>query len=122
MHTELDRLRQLDATLTSNERILSEATRAADKAIQDAATRKEPNIDEVLVAPNVVGEQLYKVVADVRGIEEAMFSVAKGLERGRIDAGTFVRVTRQLAREQFLAKALAGKIAVGMGLEGVTRA
>ena len=104
--------------LHTNERILAESTRVADTAIAEAKTRKPPDIDEVLVAPTVVGEQLYRVVAEVRGIEEALFAVAKAVERGRVESGVFVRITRALAREQFLLKALGRKIARGMGLEG----
>ncbi|KAL9086421.1 MAG: hypothetical protein Q9159_004198 [Coniocarpon cinnabarinum] len=118
MSTELSQLRALSATLSDNEEILHDSTRAADAAIVEARDRKPPDIDELLVAPTVVGEQLYRVVAEIRGIDEALFAVAKALERGRIEGSTFVRVTRQLAREGFLLKALGAKIARGMGLEG----
>lgn len=143
MQAEIDALNQLDATLTSNERILHEAMREADKVMERARERKVPDIDEVLVAPTVVGEQLYKVVADERGIADAIFLLGKAVDKGRIGADVFVRVsvffftgvccvvgceraliyvmgclqqTRALAREQFLKKALIKKISKGMGL------
>ncbi|KAJ4305929.1 Suppressor protein stp22 of temperature-sensitive alpha-factor receptor and arginine permease [Kalmusia sp. IMI 367209] len=96
LQSELDQLQQLDAALASNEQILRDAMREADRVMDDARRRKVPDVDDVLVAPTVVGGQLYGVAAEERGIAEALFV---------------------LAREQFLKKALGKKIARGIGLD-----
>lgn len=136
LQSELDQLQQLDAALASNEQILREAMKEADRVMEDARRRKAPDVDDVLVAPTVVGGQLYAVAAEERGIGEALFVLGRALDKGRIGADVFVKVcpylslcgfscahtnwiqqTRALAREQFLKKALGKKIARGMGLD-----
>ncbi|EKG20743.1 hypothetical protein MPH_01910 [Macrophomina phaseolina MS6] len=117
LQSELDQLQQLDAALAANERVLGEAMREADRVMDDARKRVVPDIDETLVAPTVVGGQLWGLVAEERGLEEAIFLLGRGLDRGRVGTEVFVKQTRSLAREQFLKKALIKKIARGMGLD-----
>ncbi|KAL5425979.1 hypothetical protein PMIN04_002209 [Paraphaeosphaeria minitans] len=117
LQSELDQLQQLDAALASNEQILHNAMKEADRVMWDARRRKAPDVDDVLVAPTVVGGQLYAVAAEERGISEALFVLGRALDRGKIGADVFVKQTRALAREQFLKKALGKKIARGMGLD-----
>lgn len=76
-----------------------------------------PPIDEVLVAPTVVGKQLYDLVADERGIQQAIYALQAALVKGVIGADTWSRHTRSLAREAFIKRALIRKIAQGMGLD-----
>lgn len=52
-----------------------------------------PGVDEVLVAPTVVGEQLYRLVAEERGIGEALFVLGRGLEADRVSGEVFVKVS-----------------------------
>jgi ESCRT-I complex subunit TSG101 len=137
LQAELDQLQQLDAALASNEKILRDAMLEADRVMDDAKRRKVPDVDEVLVAPTVVGGQLYGLAAEEKGIADALFVLGRALDAGRVGAEVFVKVsahlrvesvgavqrvngeqqTRSLAREQFLKKALIKKIARGMGLD-----
>ena len=91
----------------------------ATHTISSSSSRQPPDVDDVLVAPTVVGNQLYAVVAEERAIAEAIFVLGRAMERGRVGPEVFVRQTRGLAREMFLRKALGRKIARGCGLEGV---
>ncbi|PVI05207.1 UEV-domain-containing protein [Periconia macrospinosa] len=116
LQSEIDQLQQLDAALASNENILRDAMREADRVMEDARRRKAPDVDDVLVAPTVVGGQLYSVAAEERALAEALFVLGRALDKGRIGGDVFVKQTRTLAREQFLKKALVKKIARGMGL------
>lgn len=45
--------------------------------------------------------------------------LGRAVERGRISGPTFAKMTRGLAREWYLKKALIRKIGRGMGLSGV---
>ncbi|KAF2759065.1 UEV-domain-containing protein [Pseudovirgaria hyperparasitica] len=117
LQSELHELQQLDATLAANEQIIREAMLTADRVMDEAKRRKVPDVDEVLVAPTVVGGQLYTLCAEERAVGDALFVLGRGLDRGRVGADIFVKQTRSLAREQFLKKALIKKIARGMGLE-----
>ena len=63
-----------------------------------------------------MGKQIYDLVADERGIERAIYALQAGLVKGRVGLDTWAKLTRGLAREAFLKKALIRKAAVGMGL------
>ncbi|MCJ1456352.1 hypothetical protein MMC28_006713 [Mycoblastus sanguinarius] len=116
VNTELSRLNDLENLLSSNEAILHQAMRDADKVLEDAKRRKVPNVDEVLVAPTVAAGQLYECVAEERAVEECRAVLVKALDKGRIGGGVWAKQTRSLAREEFLKKALVKKISKGMGL------
>jgi len=92
MQIELSQLQQLDAMLTSNENILHEAMREADRVKESVGQMEPPAVDDVLVAPTVVGEQLYGLVADERSIADAMFLLSRALDRGRVEGDVFVKV------------------------------
>jgi ESCRT-I complex subunit TSG101 len=92
LQSELDQLQQLDAALASNESILLNSMREADRVIEESRTRKVPDVDEVLVAPTVVGNQLYVLCAEERAVGEAMFVLGRGLDGGRVGFDVFVKV------------------------------
>lgn len=121
MQNELHALSTLSETLASNTSILHSALQDADLTIANSAHRTPPGIDEILVAPTVVGNQLYELVGEERALGDALFVLGRAVERGRIGGPIFIKTTRALARESFLKKALIRKIGKGMGLESVTR-
>lgn len=135
LQRELATLNSFQESIQSNINILQQSLRRADAVIADAKARTSqgavsdpgasnsstasglPPVDEVLVAPTVVGKQLYDLVAEERGIQQAIYALQAALVRGVIGAETWSRHTRSLAREAFLKRALIRKIAVGMGLD-----
>lgn len=116
LQSELGQLTQLSNVLSSNTNILHEALRKADGVIEGSARHAKPDIDELLVAPTVVSNQLYSLVAEERALGDAIFMLGRAVERGKIPAAVFAKTTRSLAREWYLKKALARKIAQGMGM------
>ncbi|KAJ6157835.1 hypothetical protein N7470_005427 [Penicillium chermesinum] len=143
LQAELSALTSLNATLKSNTSILQQSIHRADATIADAQTRASfsappatsgapgpstssdaptglPPIDDVLVAPTVVGKQLYDLVAEEEGLQHALYALQAALVRGVIGVDSWSRQTRGLAREAFLKKALIRKVARGMGLEEPT--
>lgn len=64
----------------------------ADRVMDDARRRKVPDVDDVLVAPTIVGGQLYTLAAEERGIADALFVLGRALDRGRVGADVFVKV------------------------------
>lgn len=92
LQSEIDQLKQLDAALASNEQILRDAMREADRVMEDARRRKAPDVDDVLVAPTVVGGQLYNVAAEERALAEALFVLGRALDKGRVGGDVFVKV------------------------------
>jgi len=113
---EVTALNSLHATLQSNTAVLQQTIRRADATIADAPSSLPP-IDEVLVAPTVVGKQLYDLVAEEQGLQHALYALQAALVRGVIGVDSWSRHTRGLAREAFLKRALIRKIGRGMGLE-----
>lgn len=134
---EVSNLNSLHASLQSNTTILQQSIHRADATIADAQVRSAsastsavvpstssadpqsglPPIDEVLVAPTVVGKQLYDLVAEEQGLQHALYALQAALVRGVIGVDSWSRQTRGLAREAFLKRALIRKIGLGMGLE-----
>lgn len=116
MQSEIQALESLSGLLSSNADILHNSLREADAVIDSGKHRQAPNIDEILVAPTVVGNQLYELVSEERSLGDALFVLGRAVERGRISPAVFTKMTRSLAREWYLKKALAKKIGKGMGL------
>ncbi|KAL4784767.1 UEV domain-containing protein [Aspergillus varians] len=123
---EISSLNTLNSTLESNTSVLQQSLHRADAVIADAQCRVSssdsasgglPPIDDILVAPTVVGKQLYDLVAEERGIQQAIYALQAALVRGIIGVDTWSRHTRGLARESFSKRALIRKIGMGMGLE-----
>ncbi|OQE38686.1 hypothetical protein PENCOP_c008G00639 [Penicillium coprophilum] len=129
---EVSTLNALHATLQSNTTVLQQSIHRADATIADAQARSTsistssahgdapsglPPIDDVLVAPTVVGKQLYDLVAEEQGIQQALYALQSALVRGVIGVDSWSRHTRSLAREALLKRALIRKIGRGMGLD-----
>ena len=126
LQADASALPPLSALLASNTQALRQAIGEADRVIAGVSTtdpegrkaREPPAIDDLLVAPTVVGNQLYDVAAEERALGDAIFVLGRAVERGRLAPAVFARTTRSLAREWYLKKALVRKIGRGMGLVG----
>ncbi|PFH56640.1 hypothetical protein XA68_16208 [Ophiocordyceps unilateralis] len=116
LQSEASQLTQLSQVLTSNTKILHEALHKADGVIDGSRNHPAADMDELLVAPTVVANQLYTLVAEERALGDAIFMLGRAVERGRISPAVFAKTTRSLAREWYLKKALARKIGQGMGM------
>ncbi|TWU71959.1 hypothetical protein ED733_001300 [Metarhizium rileyi] len=116
IQSESSQLTQLSNLLTSNTNILHDALRKADAVIDGSRSHPTPDIDELLVAPTIVSNQLYNLVAEERALGDAIFMLGRAVERGRISPAVFAKTTRSLAREWYLKKALVRKIGQGMGM------
>ncbi|CAL3972606.1 hypothetical protein PZA11_004321 [Diplocarpon coronariae] len=116
MQAEIQALESLNNLLSANANILHTALHDADTVIDSSQHRTAPNVDELLVAPTIVGNQLYELVSEERSLGDALFVLGRAVERGRITPAVFAKMTRSLAREWYLKKALVKKIGKGMGL------
>ncbi|MCJ1341004.1 hypothetical protein MMC09_006300 [Bachmanniomyces sp. S44760] len=146
LNTERQSLTQLQNLLTSNKQILHKAMADADAVIADVnssnntSTSTNPNDakaraqgggglgegrgskhsipppDAILVAPTVVGQQIYELVAEERACVEGRAVLGRALDKGRVGCESWTKGVRGLAREEFLKKALIRKAAGGMGL------
>lgn len=117
LEAEIAQLEALDATLSTNESILHRSIQDCNHIISEAKSKKQPPIDEVLVAPTLVAQQLWTLTAEEAACREAMYVLQKAVDRGRISGSDFVRQMRGLGRESFLKIVLARKCATGLGLD-----
>ena len=92
LQAELGELQQLDEALASNEQVLKGAMVEADRVMEDARRRQAPDVDDVLVAPTMVGGQLYTLAAEEKGIADTLFVLGRALDKGRVSADVFVKV------------------------------
>ncbi|POS85085.1 hypothetical protein EPUL_003109, partial [Erysiphe pulchra] len=116
METEIHALDSLNNLINTNTSILHTSLKQADSIILSSQHRRPPSVDELLVAPNVVANQLYDLVSEERSLGDTLFVLARAVEKGRISPVVFVKMTRSLSREWYLKKALVRKIGLGMGL------
>lgn len=110
-------MQNLDSVLNTNEQILHRSIQDCDAVIEASTSTPAPNIDDVLVAPTIVAQQLWNLCADEAAIKEALWCLQRAVGAGRISGTDFVRLTRGLARESFLKMALSRKVAKGLGLD-----
>lgn len=125
---EITRVSQLRSTISNNIEILKEGLNKADEVIRDTTgmgpngvpssePRPLPSIDETLVPPTVVHKQLHDLIISERAIQRSIYALQEALTKGRVGVDVWAKVTRGLAREAFLKRALAMKAAQGAGLD-----
>jgi len=96
-----------------------QAIQQADSNIAALKRKGDPEVDELVCATSIVHNQLINLVADDNAIEDTIYHLHRALNTGRIDLERFLRLTRVLAEEQFMKRALVDKIqmSVGSGLQ-----
>ena len=117
LQQESSSLTAMKGMLDGNQAALSESLARADHLIKKVPGLTPPSIDDLLVAPTVVANQLYDLVAEEKALGDAIFNLGRAVEKGRIEPQVFVKMVRGLARELFTKKMLIRKCSRGMGLD-----
>ncbi|RMX96075.1 hypothetical protein D0868_11376 [Hortaea werneckii] len=130
LEKEVQGLEEWGRVLDSNEGILRRSIGECEGVVgryktapsttqqQDSAGgTTHPPIDEILVPPTLVANQLWTLCAEEASCREAMYVLQQAVDRGRVGGRDFVRLMRGLGREAFFKKALARKCARGLGLD-----
>ena len=107
----------MDRTLANNESILRQSILDCEAVIVSSKDMPDPPIDEVLVAPTLVQNQLWTLEGEIAGLKEALWVLQRAVGQGRVGGQEFVKVNRALGRELFFKMALGSKIARGLGLD-----
>ena len=71
---------------------------------------KNVDPDEVMLSGDVWSDQIFDQVATISAIDDTLFELDDALKKGVIELNPFLRAVRNLASQQFQAKALAMKI------------
>lgn len=117
LQQESSSLTAMKGMLDGNQAALNESLARADQLIKKVPKLTPPSIDDLLVAPTVVANQLYDLVAEEKALGDAIFNLGRAVEKGRIEPQVFVKMVRGLARELFTKKMLIRKCSRGMGLD-----
>lgn len=92
LQTNASQMRRMDELSKGNENILQEGIQKAKRVIQETELVGPPDIDDCIVAQNVVYNQLYDLVAEELALEDTVYALGKALECERIDLDTFLKV------------------------------
>jgi ESCRT-I complex subunit TSG101 len=71
----------------------------AERVIDECRAREPPNVDQVVVAPSVVENQLYDLVTEDLGIEDTIYALARALDGEKITLEAFLKVSFLVGRE-----------------------
>ncbi|BFZ61665.1 Suppressor protein stp22 of temperature-sensitive alpha-factor receptor and arginine permease [Saitoella coloradoensis] len=107
----------LGALAERNIGVLRESIAKAESITTTALSTPLPDPNTLLTAPSVVHQQLYELVAEDAAISDTIYVLGRCLEGERVGFEGFLREVRKLGREQFMRRALIGKIVEGLGLE-----
>ena len=117
LQAELDNLAHLSSILDSNEQALRQGIQQIDTSIASASSQRRPEIDNIIIAPTVVGQQVYNAVAEEQACRDVRLALGRALDKGRVGVKEYVKEMRNVGREEFFKKALVRKAGVGMGLD-----
>ncbi|KAI0748040.1 UEV domain-containing protein [Daedaleopsis nitida] len=87
---------------------------AGERNVAELRRKGDPEVDEMICSTTIVHNQLLNLVAEDNAIEDTIYHLHRALNTGRIDLERFLRVTRVLAEEQFMKRALVEKIQAGL--------
>ena len=107
LQSEKERLEKAIAMLEERDAALAEWVDAQENVLE---SQEDQDPDEMLRPKDTMSEQLFECAAKVAGIEDVMYHLSRALAKDAIDLHTYLKQIRNLATEQFLAKALAFKI------------
>ena len=100
---------------------LHAASVALDAWLAENEARVPENIsaDEALQPEDAWGRQALQAAAEDAAAEDALYGLAKALEAGVLSLELYLRLVRQLCREQFFARATGLVIQAARGQRGV---
>ena len=93
--------------LNERDQILTEWVETQEKMLE---TQDEISPDDLLCALDTKSDQLFECAATIAAIEDVMYHLSRALQKEVIDLHTYLKQVRNLASDQFMAKALALKI------------
>ncbi|KAI9090083.1 UEV domain-containing protein [Phlyctochytrium arcticum] len=96
--------------------LLQEKNEQLQSQVELIQQQADVNVDEVVLGSAVVYNQLFDVVADDHAIDDTLYYLGKALDAERVEPAIYLKHVRNLAREQFLKRALVKKIRQQVGL------
>ncbi|KAI9209599.1 UEV domain-containing protein [Polychytrium aggregatum] len=96
--------------IQKNIQILKEKSAEIEQFNQELSNKPDPGVDDILAPVSAVHAQLLEALADDQAIDDTIYQLREALSVKKIDLANFMRIVRNLSREQFMKRALILKI------------
>ncbi|WFD20527.1 suppressor protein stp22 of temperature-sensitive alpha-factor receptor and arginine permease [Malassezia caprae] len=115
MDDEMQRLRVVrDLCIVDAER-LDATIQQAQQQTAELQGRADPDVDHMLCPTSLVESQLLQLMAEDLALEDTLYQLGRALYADQLPLDRFLKHARILSRDQFMKRALAQKIAAGLG-------
>jgi ESCRT-I complex subunit TSG101 len=114
----LRRLEHDETELKKNIQLLQDKDVELTKSLEQLEQNDEIDVDEAVTTTAPLYKQLINAYAEEASIEDAIYYLGEALRKGVIDLEVFLKQVRQLARKQFMNRALMQKCRQKAGLAG----
>ena len=125
LESELEQLHRANASalakLETEQRAAAESIRSVGEALEAWLAENEPRVadpidpDAALQPADAWGRQALQAGAEDAAVEDCLYALAGALEKGRLPLDLYLRLVRQLCREQFMARATGLVVAAAQG-------
>lgn len=112
------KLERDDTELKKNIQVLQDKDEELTKTLENLEKEEEIDVDEAVTTTAPLYKQLINAYAEEAAIEDAIYYMGEALRSGVIDLETFLKQVRNLARKQFMLRALMQKCRQKAGLAG----
>ncbi|XP_070497258.1 tumor susceptibility gene 101 protein [Chironomus tepperi] len=107
-----------ESELKRNIQLLQDKDVELTKSLEQLEQNDEIDVDEAVTTTAPLYKQLINAYAEEASIEDAIYYLGEALRKGVIDLEVFLKQVRQLARKQFMNRALMQKCRQKAGLAG----
>ncbi|SHO79150.1 Similar to S.cerevisiae protein STP22 (Component of the ESCRT-I complex) [Malassezia sympodialis ATCC 42132] len=115
MDDEMQRLRVVrDLCMVDAER-LDATIQQAQQQTAELQARADPDVDHMLCPTSIAENQLLQLMAEDLALEDTLYQLGRALYADQLPLDRFLKHARILSRDQFMKRALAQKIAAGLG-------
>lgn len=114
----MNKLERDEAELKKNIQLLQDKDAELTKSLEQLEQNDEIDVDEAVQTTAPLYKQLINAYAEEAAIEDAIYYLGEALRKGVIDLEVFLKKVRQLARKQFMNRALMQKCRQKAGLAG----
>ncbi|KAG0366172.1 hypothetical protein BGZ54_005719 [Gamsiella multidivaricata] len=112
---ELQTLKDLNTKIQYNIATLTRTNQQLNTKIEQIQAWPETPVDEIICGSSVVHNQLFELVAEENAIEDTIYILGQALIQDKVELNVYMKHLRNLAREQFMKKALIKKVKTQLG-------
>lgn len=111
---ELARLTAVREVCKTRAERLEASLAAAERRTAELDARPAPPPSEIVLADSIVGDQLVSLLSTDLALTDTLYHLSRALQSEQLDLDRYLKWVRLYGREQFLKRALARKIRIGL--------